>query len=216
VTDVDRLLHDDRTQADVIPARKLDRTRTSYDEAVVRSAALKDHARFLLDDASEIHERRLAVQLDARTAEVGKRSVREMLSELAALGFAWRDIARLVGVTVPALRKWRNGEMTTGRNRLEVARLLAFVNVLQSEHLIQEIASWMEMPIGSSTLTGLDVYGMGHVLPLLLHGTDHMIAAELLRRADPGGEHRPDDRFEVITASDGQPAIRMRQTEPPG
>lgn len=32
-----------------------------------------------------------------------------MLSDLAELGFAWRDIARLVKVSVPAVQKWRKG-----------------------------------------------------------------------------------------------------------
>ena len=216
MTDVDRLLHDDRTRADVVSVPPIDRTRTSYDDAVVISASLKDRARFLFDDVSDLHERSLAVQLEARTAEVAKRSVRDMLTDLAALGFAWRDIARLVGVTVPALRKWRNGEATSGRNRLEVARLLAFVNVLQTEHVIHEIASWMEMPIGNSMLTGIDVYSQGLVLPLLLYGTDHMTAAELIRLADPKAEYRPDNRFEVVTAADGQPVVRVRGTRKSG
>lgn len=216
MSDVDRLLYDDRTSPEIVPTARIERpTRTSYDWVAV-SAVIRDKARFLADDASDFHEQQTAADLESRAHDEARRSAREMLDDLAALGFAWRDIARLVGVTVPAVRKWRNGEPIAGPNRWALARLLAFVKTLRSDHLIDEVASWMEMPIAGSTLTGIDVYGMGHVLPLLLHGTDHLKVDQLLLRVDPLGEHRPDDRFEVVTAPDGLPAVRMRSETPPG
>ncbi len=47
------------------------------------------------------------------------------VEQLADHGFAWRDIARVVGVKAcPQFTKWRKGAGVTGENRLNIARLL--------------------------------------------------------------------------------------------
>lgn len=53
-----------------------------------------------------------------------------MLSDLAELGFAWRDIARLVKVSVPAVQKWRKGEKASGESHSRVASLLAACDLI--------------------------------------------------------------------------------------
>lgn len=209
---IDRLLTGDRTRADAVVPTTIERpTRTSQDELAERAGLLRGVARLLADDVAEVHGQALDIQLNARTDEAGKRSVPDLLDELAGLGFAWRDIARLVGVSVPAIRKWRQGGAVTGPHRRAVARLLAFVDVLRSDHLVQEVPSWMEIPIAGSSLTGIDLYSLGGANILLLHAAGHVGSEDLLDRVSPDWRDQRDEQFEIVGGSDGEPVIRGRE-----
>lgn len=214
MTTIDQLLTGDRTRADAVVSPTIDRpTRTSQDELAERAGVLRGQARFLVDDVADVHDQAMEIQLESRTDEATKRSVVDLLDELASLGFAWREIARLVGVSIPAVRKWRHGGAVTGSNRRAVARLLAFVDVIRSDHLVQEVASWMEIPIAGSSLTGIDVYARGAGKLLLLQAAGHITSEELLDRIEPSWRTPPDDRFEITSGSDGEPIIRMTAPE---
>jgi hypothetical protein len=214
MTTIDQLLTGDRTRADAVRPQVLDRpTRTSQDELVEQAGELRSATRFLSEDVADVHDRALEIQLDGRTDEAAKRAVPDLLNELAEMGFAWRDIARLVGVTVPALRKWRQGEPASGLNRGAVARLLAFVDVLRADHLVQDVPSWMEIPLAGSAIAGLDVYAAGRAKLLLLHAAGHLTSEQVLDQFNPLWRDESDDRFEIVTAADGAPLVRLRQLE---
>lgn len=209
------LLTGDRTRAESVIAPVLDRpTRTSQDELAERAGFMHTMSRDLANDAATLHHRTIEMQLRTRTEEAAKRAVSDLLNELADVGLAWRDIARLVGVTVPAVRKWRQGEPTTGAHRKDLAGLLAFINLLRSEHLIMDVPSWLEMPLADSSMNGLDIYAAGLVEPLVMHAAGHISAEHLLDQIDPEWRSAIQNQFEVFTAADGQAAIRLRDTEP--
>jgi hypothetical protein len=211
VSDIDHLLSGDRTRADSVSPSELARpTRTSQDELAAEVGHLRSKARLLSEDVAHTHQQALEVQLEARTDEAAKRSVGDLLQELADLGFSWREIARMIGVSIPALRKWRHGEGATGPNRRAIARLLAFVDVLQSDHLVQDVPSWLEMPLSTSTVTGLDIYALGRGDLLLMCAANHITSDTLLDAADPNWRQVVDDRFDVYTAGDGEHGIRLR------
>lgn len=211
MSDINALLTGDRTRAEsVVPPLFEPPTRTSLDKLADRTGFLRSATRTLIDDVAEVHDGVLEVQLEARTDEAAKRAVPELLNELAELGFSWRAIARAVGVTIPAVRKWRGGGAATGTNRRAIARLLAFVDVLGSDHLVDDVPSWMEMPIGGTSVTGIDAYCAGEERLLLQHAAGHVSSEELLDRVDPSWRSKTDDRFEIVTADDGEPMIRMR------
>src|SRR5215211_172766 len=107
----------------------------------------RQQARDLQEAVGALHQRGHYIAWNDRTGERGRSSAQEMLEELADLGFAWRDVARLVGVSVPAIQKWRRGEGTTGINRQKVASLLAACDLVAEHYGIQEVASWFEMPL---------------------------------------------------------------------
>ena len=110
-----QLLTGDRTRAESVVSPAVDRpTRTSQDELAEHAGYLHSVTRVLSDGAAGFHHRTIEMQLRSRTEEAAKRSAPDLLNELADLGIAWRDIARMVGVTVPAVRKWRQGETATG------------------------------------------------------------------------------------------------------
>lgn len=209
---IDRLLTGDRTRADAVVSTTIERpTRTTQDEHADRAGHLRGVTRLLAHDVAELHGQALDIQLEARTDEAAKRSVADLLEELGSLGFAWRDIARLVGVSVPAIRKWRLGGTVTGAHRRQVARLLSFVDVLRSDHLVQEVPSWMEIPISASSLTGIDVYALGGAKRLLLHAAGYIGSDDLLDSVSPEWRDQKDGAFEIVEGGDGEPVIRVRE-----
>ena len=76
-----------------------------------------------------------------------------------------------------------------------------------------DVPSWLEMPLGPSSVTGLDVYATNFVEPLVMHAAGHISAEQLLDQFAPEWRGRAENRFEIITASDGHAAIRMRDAE---
>lgn len=161
----------------------------------------------------DVHHRGFRVQLDTHTARIAKRGLPELLGELNELGFGWRDLARMVGVSVPALRRWRQGEQPTGDHRRRVAQLVAFVGLLVEDHLVANVASWMEVPITSDVPdTPIDLYSRGHFETVFDLASDHVTPEQALDHADPGWRERIDNQYEVFVAGDGQPGIRSRSS----
>ena len=208
------LLTGDRTRADSVVLPVLERpTRTSHDALAAVAGYTHALARGLSNDAVVLQRRAIAVQLRTRTEETAKRAVPDLLNELAEGGLAWRDIARLVGVTVPAVRKWRQGGPSTSEHRKSIAKLLAFIELLRSEHMVMEGASWLEMTLAESSITGLDLYASGLIESLVLYAASVLSSEELLDEYDPQWRNSIDDRFEIFTAADGHPSIRLRGAE---
>jgi len=163
------------------------------------------------DDIVDVHHRGFRVQLDADTARVARRALTDLLNSLNDLGFGWRDIARMIGVSVPALRRWRQGDMPTGDHRRRVAELVALIEILTEDHLVSEVASWMEVPITSDVPdTPMDLYAKGHRETVFELATGHLGPEQALDQVEPGWRERIDHEYEVFLAADGQPGIRPR------
>jgi len=184
-------------------------TRT-IDELVDEAGYLRNVARVIGDGVGEVHRHAFEAQLNARTREVAKRSAVEMLDELAARGFAWRDIARLIGVSVPAVRRWRQGEPPTGPRLWTIARLLAFIDTLRTDHHVTDAAAWLEMPlVPSAPVTGIDMLTDGHYADVFDLAAEHTTAEEVLDQYQPDWRERYRSDFEVFEAADGELGIRF-------
>lgn len=193
--------------------------RTGLSEGVLNTTGhLRSRVRIIEDDAKSLG-RELADQqhsaledaLERRTTVEARKSVRELLEELGDLGFAWRDIARLLHVSVPSLRKWRLGEQATGANRRSVARLTAFVRLLADEHLVSDVASWLEMPLSPDyEVNGLDLYEAGRSELLYDLASLNITAEEALDAFRPQWRELVDRSIEVFLAPDGEIGIRQR------
>lgn len=209
----------DRTRASTpttLP-EPLSRTRT-IDELVEEVGHLRSRGRLLGDDVAEvgrqteeIHRRFIEEQLNIRARKVAGRSAADLLEELAGHGFAWRDIARLVGVSVPAVRRWRQGEPPTGTHLLALARLVAFIETLSMDHLISDVAGWMEMPLApEAPVTGIDLAAGGRYADLVELAAAHSTPEAVLDRWRPGWREHFRSDFEVFEAADGERGIRLR------
>jgi len=191
------------------------RTRT-IDEVVAEAGHLRSRARLLGDDVaetnrqmSEMHQQAVAVQLEAKALGIAKQSVGEMLNELANAGFAWRDIAALAGVSVPAVRRWRQGEAPTGPNRLAVARIVALMETLRDDHLVSDVASWMEVPLVPDVpVTAIDLAVAGRLQEVVEIAAGHSTGEDVLDRSQPGWREHYRSDFEVFEAPDGELGTR--------
>lgn len=184
-------------------------TRSSYTrESSDRRRQIKD----LTEDSQETHRNAVRTELDDRSHRWARESTQELLSELRGWGFAWRDVARIVGVSVPALQKWRKGASQSGANRLKLARLVATVEYVEREFLINDVASWLEMPIRTGVhLTALDLLADNRDVLVIELASEQATPEKVLDEFEPEWRIKlVDNAFEVFIASDGSKAIRPR------
>ena len=184
-------------------------TRLSPDVLADQAGFLRQGVGVLTQDVAQVHGDLLQIQLESRTEEAAKRASADLLSELADLGFSWTAIARIVGVSIPSIRKWRHGETATGENRRKLARLVALVGVLESDHSISDVTSWLDIPLAGSNFTGIDVLANGRLSDVVEYAAEHIESTELLDRALPTWRDAPHNQFEVYQAGDGELAIRL-------
>jgi hypothetical protein len=204
-----------RTSATNDAPTQISRTRT-IDDLVEDAGHLRNVARLIGDDVAEtarqvgeVHHQAIDAQLNAKARDLAKRPVADLLDSIARRGFAWRDIARLVGVSVPAVRRWRQGEAATGHHLLAIARLLAFIEILRVDHLVSDVASWMEIPlVPEGPLTGIDLAVDGRFGDLLDLAAGHDSPEAVLDRWQPGWRARYVSEFEVFEAPDGEMGLR--------
>lgn len=199
-----------------VPPR-LERTRTIQD-VVDDIGYLRNRSESLIHDSRDIHESIGQLHSDSLDEELRSLTVRHarehlptLLDSLSTLGFSWRDIARIAGVSVPAVRKWRRGESATGDNRQRVARIVALCEIAAERYIIADVAGWLETPLHpDAPLNGLD-----------LMASERFDLVLALAREQPGDPERVLDEFEpdwraryrsdveVFTAPDGLPGLRL-------
>jgi hypothetical protein len=155
------------------------------------------------------------LELESKTVDRARCAPTQALEQLSDYGLAWRDIARVIGVSVPAINKWRKGTGITGENRLKIARLLGLIDML-GDRLIDEPASWLEMPITDGvTLSRMDLLERGRydlVVALASTHTGDGTVESVLNEAEPEWRERlVDNTFEAYIEDDGHVSIRLKR-----
>lgn len=190
---------DTPTGASVRPYQGMEAPTRTIREAVEDIGYLRNRTGLLVDDSLDLH--RSAEQLHSEALDVHLRTlanqrVREELSalleELSDLGFSWRDIARTSRVSVPALRKWRQGAPATGENRKRVATMAALCEIVRKEYLISEVANWLETPVNlDAPITPMDMIANDRWdLVLRLASTQGQDPEVVLEEFEPGWRKR--------------------------
>lgn len=207
------------TQAPIQPSQT-----PTFDELVQQVGHLRNTTRLRSQDVDEVgrqigevgrrigevHDRMQDDQLNRRARDIAKRPAVDLLNEMAGHGFAWRDIARLLKVSVPAVRRWRQGESLTGSHLLATARLVALVDAMRVDHMVGDVASWMEMPLTPEVpLTGIDLAAEGRYADLLDLAAEHVTPEEILDTWQPDWRSRYRSDFEVFEGPDGELGIRL-------
>ncbi len=200
---------DGGTAADaLLPHATLTATAVQLTETV---GDVRNRTRVLSEDVDDIHRRALFVEWQSRTSDEARKSVATLLDELAELGFSWSDIARMVGVTVPAVRKWRAGQGASGGSRRDLAALRAATALIAEHYQVEEIASWFEVPLAAgSPITPIDLYAAGRTNLLFNYASGHVDPEQVLDELDSEWRERGRSDFEVFRSSDGDLAIRPR------
>ena len=137
----------------------------------------------------------------------------KLLNKLLDLGFSWNDIARVAGVSIPDMRKRHDGEQVTETQRKQVTAFVAFCQLAQDEHMVDDVASWMETPLHADTpLTILDIVAEGRYDLAIQHASAQGAHPErVLDLFDPEWRERYTSAVEVFTAPDGLPGIRFTE-----
>jgi len=150
--------------------------------------------------------------LDERTTAKARHNALILLDELATeRGFSWSDVARLCGVSVSAVRKWRAGETPSPERRRDLARLAAFVDLLEEIGPVADPATWILMRlVDSHTATAADLYLDGRSNDLLEHAQGHLGVNDLLDRWNANWREDTRSAWQIVVASDGERSITRR------
>jgi transcriptional regulator with XRE-family HTH domain len=163
-------------------------------------------------DIHDVHQRSYMDEWQVRTQERAAEGATRLLDQLADLGFAWRDLARLLGVSVPAIQKWRKGGSTSPDNRHRLASLLAACDFIVRHRSITDIGQWFEMPLLQGVpVTAIDVWAAGDYALVFDYALQHLTGDDVLDRFQADWRTRYDREFETYVAGDGQLSIRMRE-----
>lgn len=194
-------------------------TRTIAD-LVDQTGDLKNRTRILVTDSNEVHQSTEDLHFASLTQlhrelsyQRTKESLPGLLNDLSDQGFSWRDIARVSGVSVPAVRKWRNGGSATGENRRRVAMIVALCEMARDQYLIDDAAGWLEAPLHpEAPVTALDLVAAQRFDLALLLASDRGTDPErVLDQFDPEWRQRYASTVEVFTAPDGLPGVRLAE-----
>ena len=133
------------------------------------------------------------------------------LASLADLGFAWRDIARLLGVSVPAIQKWRKGGPAAPENRRRLAEFLGACDLIRRHRSIEDIGQWFEVQLSADVpLTPLDLWAAGQHVLAFEYALGHRTVDSILDEFDPEWRAKFESEYETFLAGDGQLSIRLR------
>jgi|ERR1039458_6431919 hypothetical protein len=165
---------------------------------------LNNRVKLLHDDTSELHLDVLMAEWQKRTSDLVRLEMRTLLGRLADLGFAWRDIARLIGVSVPAVQKWRQGSAAKGESRTSAAAIVAACEMISEHYLVQDVASWFESPVlFGYPVTPLDIYSARIVDKVFLLASGNADPESVLASFDPNWRENYRNEFVVVQTDDG-------------
>lgn len=179
---------------------------------LVRTAELRDSAVKLTDDVVGFHSSVQMDEVQKGASELSLEDVPDLLSTISYdLGFSWALVAKMLGVTTAAIRKWRKGNVATPANRLALAEIVSFSRFVKKINpRIDDVSLWMSTPISSeTTLTAADLFAMGAKSSVLDFASGRLTATQVLDDSVSGWRENyvPDRDFKVVEAPDGMRSI---------
>jgi DNA-binding transcriptional regulator YiaG len=178
-------------------------------DLVVRYRSEREHVRESREGVLEALKRRL----ETREAAYRRRRVQDVVAELhEVVGLNQLTMARALGVTSAAVRKWLRGENARPEIAARLFRLVALLDLLK-EAGVEEPAGWIDVPVSvESTLTPLNLFTAGRPDLVLLLANDAADPYEVLDEYDPDWRSRfaPDRFHKVVTLPGGDRAIVPR------
>jgi hypothetical protein len=180
-------------------------------ELTEETGYLSNRAQLLHRDTDDLHLDTILQEWQVKSSDLVRQDMVALLGQLADTGFAWRDIARLIGVSVPAVQKWRRGGAATGQSRFNAAAVLAACEIISRHYMVQELASWFEAPVVFGyPVTVLDLYAARKIPLVFLLASGHADPEQILSALDPDWRETYRSEFEVFHADDGL-ALRAKE-----
>ena len=117
----------------------------------------------------------------------------------------------MVGVSVPAMQKWRRGEKASGDSRQKGASLLAACDLIRDHYMVEDIAAWVEMPLVKRVpITPIDLYADDRADLVFAFASGQEDPEALMSQFDPDWRDRYQSDFETYVASDGNHSVRLK------
>lgn len=169
---------------------------------------LSTKAQVVSSEADQAHEDSQIKYWRVTTNEMRKRPALELLETLADEGFSWRHIAQMIGVSVPAVRKWRNGSKVSPDSHLELAATTALTHIISTQYIVPDVASWFEIPIIKGIpITPIDLYSSNRPDLVFRLATQHSDPEEIMTRFNPQWREEYKSDFKAVIANDGSYSI---------
>lgn len=201
----DGRLDEDATRAtEVVPAPQPLATTTSYQELTETVGHIRNVVRLIDIDTANLHRDVGSKRLNERAHEFSHLTTRELLDGLNELGFTWRDIARMTGVSVPAIQKWRKGETASGENHKRLMILRALMVIISAELLDADVTTWADIPIvPGAPITAIDLIASRREDLALELAFRHASPEEIVNEFEPGWREKYRSDYVVERSSDG-------------
>lgn len=197
-------------QFEITPVPDLRATQTTATLLTERSRSTREQVRQLSRSVSTTDQDIHTTEMLVRSARLAKSAPLDLLRGLADQGFAWRDIARLVGVSVPAIQKWRKGEGISGESRKRLADLAAACELLVTHYYVEDAAGWFETPlIYGVPVTPMDLWSEGR-WDLLFDAAGTNDPESVIATLDPEWRVNYSTPFTIVHTEDGQRSLQSR------
>jgi hypothetical protein len=179
-------------------------------ELIPESSQLRYRANAVHSDVTSLNREIYEMSLAEVTTAKERSSVSTLLDSLVQMGFGWSAIARLTGVSVPALRKWRVGQGASPTSRHALARVAALVEMLADQFMIEDPAAWLEIPLAGTPVTVGEIYAAGKIDLVIDYANRWITTPEvLLDSYSPDWQVKHARRaYETFVAADGELGIR--------
>lgn len=175
------------------------------------TAGLRDIFNMLSEDSTALHQTAQDYDLNDRAAIKSRIGAANLLDELySKRGMGWNDIAKAVGVSLSAVRKWRNSGECTAENRLALARVAALLDLVE-EAFVVDPGGWLLTPvIADADARYVDLLGAGRFDLVLDCAFQRMTATQALDAFDPDWRTTRWRRFDVVLDDEGVRSLRRR------
>ena len=189
-------------------------------ETTIEALIATDEARVLREqahgehDASvDNHQSKYLDEWQQRVKEYSERSHQDILHSLWRSGLSWREIARLMKVSIAAIQKWRTGESPSSANFARLRDFAAVYDMVAAHKPNADIANWLDVPI----LTDVPI----RPIDLWTDHADHEVffeyalgslkSEEALDAFDPDWRRRyREDGFATVVGEDGRLMITTK------
>lgn len=201
-----------RTAADayLVPPTKISETVIDALVQTQDAYALRRRAHENHSQATDDHQSIYLDEWQYRAKILSECSHEEMLSSLWDSGLSWRDIARILKVSIGAVQKWRAGERMAPNNFARLRDFVAAYNTVAAHKPDIDIASWLDIPILTDVpVTPRDLWTRGQPDGFFEYALGDRKAEAALNAYDPEWRQRyRNDGFESFVGEDGQLGVR--------
>lgn len=185
-------------------------------ETTIEALIATDQARVLRERAHvehevsvDHHQSKYLDEWQQRVKTHAERSHEEMLTSLWESGLSWRDIARLLKVSIASVQKWRSGVKMSSKNFAHLRDFAAAYNTVAAHKPGVDLASWLDVPILTDVpITPLDLWTKGHPETFFEYALGDLKPEAALDALDSGWRARyRDDGFVTFRGADGNLSV---------